>query len=182
MEPQKQFCYILYNHRNNKTYNGYTVHPERRLKQHNGLLAGGARYTTRDSKLYGPDHWKYLLIIECDPLMNKKQALSLEWHIKYPTCKRPRPQMYSGAKGRIASVSMALTHDKFKTFVNGFKMWANGEFETELRSKLIAYNWPIWVLDDIKQVGLAPVKKDADEDAVVAAATEHQEHAMDSQV
>ena len=27
------YCYILYNDNNNKTYNGYTVNPTRRIRQ-----------------------------------------------------------------------------------------------------------------------------------------------------
>ena len=30
----KYFCYIIYS--NNRTYNGYTVNLQRRLRQHNG--------------------------------------------------------------------------------------------------------------------------------------------------
>ena len=41
------YCYFLQS--KNRTYNGYTVDLHRRLRQHNGELAGGAKVTTRRS-------------------------------------------------------------------------------------------------------------------------------------
>lgn len=116
---QTNYCYILYNALNRKTYNGYTVNLVRRIKQHNSILKGGARATTVDSLKKGSDFWKYLVIVEADG-MDKRTALSLEWHIRYPTCKRPRPNEFCSPEGRLRSLVLALTHDKFKHMV--FKM------------------------------------------------------------
>ena len=38
--------YVLTNTMNNKTYIGITNNPQRRLRQHNCELVGGAKYTT----------------------------------------------------------------------------------------------------------------------------------------
>ena len=37
--------YLLENNSNNKTYLGITTDMDKRLKKHNGLLSGGAKYT-----------------------------------------------------------------------------------------------------------------------------------------
>ena len=46
--PMVWFVYILENHRRNKSYVGKTNNPKRRLRQHNGEITGGARYTRGD--------------------------------------------------------------------------------------------------------------------------------------
>jgi len=108
------WCYVLINDRDHKTYNGYTNRPERRLRQHNGELKGGAKYTTCRRKRDGerPRAWEFLALVESEQFTHKR-ALSLEWHIKYPTCRRPRPREYNGANGRLASLPLALGHPKF---------------------------------------------------------------------
>lgn len=60
-------CYILVKNVDHKTYNGYTNNPTRRLRQHNGLIQGGAKYTTRERKVDKgiKRRWEYLVIVEC---------------------------------------------------------------------------------------------------------------------
>lgn len=102
------YCYILYNDNNNKTYNGYTVNPLRRIRQHNGELKGGAKYTTK-SKV----EWKYLLIIESEHF-DKNNALCFEWMLKYPTRKKPKPREFQGIMGRLKSLPLVLSYEKFE--------------------------------------------------------------------
>jgi predicted GIY-YIG superfamily endonuclease len=112
---QKHYCYILYNDFNTSTYNGYTVNLERRLRQHNCEIKGGARFTTNQVKRYGPDFkWKYLTVITCDdPAFTKNVALSLEWSIRYPTNRRPRPRQYNSPQGRLESLECVFSNPKF---------------------------------------------------------------------
>jgi structure-specific endonuclease subunit SLX1 len=102
------YCYILYNDNNNKTYNGYTVNPLRRIRQHNSEIKGGAKYTTR-SKV----EWKYLLIIESEQF-DKNNALCFEWMLKYPTRKKPKPREFQGIIGRLKSLPLVLSYEKFE--------------------------------------------------------------------
>jgi len=54
------FLYIIGDEKNN-TYNGYTVNLERRIRQHNKEIKGGAKYTTRRVDVCNT--WKYLITI-----------------------------------------------------------------------------------------------------------------------
>lgn len=56
---ENDYEYILYliiNKSNNCTYIGITNNPERRIRQHNGELKGGAKYTTFKK---GNGKWEY---------------------------------------------------------------------------------------------------------------------------
>jgi predicted GIY-YIG superfamily endonuclease len=68
--------YLLYNDKNNYTYIGITNNIERRLRQHNKIIKGGARYTSCKK---GEGTWLYYLHITN---LNKSKALSIEKTIK----------------------------------------------------------------------------------------------------
>ena len=67
-------CYLLKS--KNRTYVGYTVSIKRRLKQHNGILKGGARYT----KMFRP--WKLNAVVV--GFKSKTEAMQFEWAWKHP--------------------------------------------------------------------------------------------------
>lgn len=114
------YCYILYNASDN-TYNGFTNNLERRLRQHNCIIKGGAKCTS------GRGPWEYLAIITSDDeSFTKRRALSLEWHIKYPTNKRPRPREYNGPLGRLASLPLVLENPKFADL--DFRVYVKPEY------------------------------------------------------
>lgn len=101
-------CYILHNPENDTTYNGSTNNTVRRLRQHNGEISGGARATKR---LAG--RWVYLAMVTADPPLEHNEALSLEWHIRYPNGRRPRPRSFAGPTGRLRGLCLALDNPKF---------------------------------------------------------------------
>ena len=94
------------------TYNGYTNNFARRIRQHNALLAGGAKATTAQVKKNNVV-WKPLVIVECVGVQDKRLALSLEWSIRYPDNKRPRSKCYQGPRGRVHGLVDALRNPKF---------------------------------------------------------------------
>lgn len=125
METQKHYCYILFNPDNNTTYNGYTVNLDRRLRQHNGVLKGGAKATRRHT------NWQFLAVVSCEGF-TKHTALSCEWHIRYPTCRRPRPKEYGSARGRLRSLPLVFSHAKFKDM--NFGVWVHESYANACES------------------------------------------------
>lgn len=97
------YCYIIHNEQN-RTYNGYTNNLERRLRQHNGLIKGGARAT------HGRGPWNFVLIVTSEHWDCISVAMQHEWSIKYPTRKRPRPREYEGTLGRLNSMKHVFDH------------------------------------------------------------------------
>ena len=75
------FCYILCS-LNEKylygTYIGFTDNPLHRIRQHNGEIKGGAKFTKRRRP------WKLILVISNFP--NKIAALKFEWAWQNPFC------------------------------------------------------------------------------------------------
>lgn len=74
------FCYMLCSTDGCKTYVGATVAPERRLRQHNGELAGGARATHGRS-------WTRKFLV--GGFADERAALRFEWRWKYLTRQAP---------------------------------------------------------------------------------------------
>ena len=97
------YCYIITNE-HDRTYNGYTVNLNRRLRQHNGEIKGGAKAPR------GRGPWSFLAVITSDCWDCVSTAMQHEWSIKYPTRRRPRPKEYNGAVGRLRSLAHVFAH------------------------------------------------------------------------
>lgn len=100
---KRYYCYILGQSRHirtgmGRTYNGYTVDLVHRLRQHNGEIKGGAVAT----KGVGP--WEFIAVMTRMDWTSVR-AMKVEWLIRYPTRKKPRPSHFAGAQGRINSLT-----------------------------------------------------------------------------
>ena len=105
---QRQYCYIIRLPNKNRTYVGYTVEPTRRIKQHNGILKGGAKATSIATD------WQFLAIITSDSeLFTKVVALSIEWHLKHPEGKKRTNPVYRGVDGKLKSIIEVLNRYSF---------------------------------------------------------------------
>ena len=76
IETSKWFCYLLVSQDNKRTYVGATIDPDRRLRQHNGEISGGASATRGNQ-------WSRICCVEGFP--NEGAALQFEWKWKNAT-------------------------------------------------------------------------------------------------
>jgi structure-specific endonuclease subunit SLX1 len=74
------FCYMLQSVDGARTYVGATVNPDRRLRQHNGEICGGARAT------HGRV-WRRVYLI--GGFAGERPALRFEWRWKWLTRQAP---------------------------------------------------------------------------------------------
>ena len=89
-QPQKKtsstyYCYFLGQHTNwnGQTYNGYTVNLQKRLRQHNGEIKGGAWATTAKDK----GAWSFIAVLTSSSWESISRAMACEWNCRYPTRK-----------------------------------------------------------------------------------------------
>lgn len=105
--------YFLINNSHNKTYIGITNNHERRIRQHNGEISGGARYTTANK---GTGEWIYYgWIVSKNNNFEKRRALSIEKKIKI----RSRQCNGSSIEKRILAIDSLLEENldlEFKKF------------------------------------------------------------------
>lgn len=113
------FCYILQQkyplHDKSLTYVGYTVNHERRIRQHNSIITGGALFT----KNKGP--WEFLSVMSCST-WNNIRAMQVEWLIKHPNRKKKVNKCFKGTKGKIDSLVEIFkripSHEQIKIYVH----------------------------------------------------------------
>jgi len=102
------YCYIVRIKGKDRTYVGYTVEPKRRIRQHNGIIKGGAKATSISNQ------WDFLAILtSSSPLFTKNVALSVEWHLKHPDSKRKTSPLYRGVQGKLRSIIEVLNRYSF---------------------------------------------------------------------
>ena len=146
------FCYLLRNMNpkfSNLTYNGSTNDPKRRLRQHNGEIKGGARFTSRCS-----GGWTIYCLMSGFP--DHVNALQCEWVIKH--CLRkpgPRPKKYCGVAGRIRGLNEVLPLENWtsKSTIDNrtcsFKLHIVKDMVSYLDLSLIPSNIEVIIVDKI---------------------------------
>ena len=104
------FCYILTSlHEKylNGTYIGFTDDPLHRIRQHNGEIKGGAKFTKRRRP------WKLVLVVSNFP--NKIAALKFEWAWQNPFCS-------NFIKNNIENISIPkMNKKKLQSYYNSIK-------------------------------------------------------------
>ena len=98
---ENYIIYLLINSCNSNTYVGITNNKERRIRQHNGELVGGAKYTTSKK---GDGEWMYYGYIEN---LDKSLALSLEKRIQI---KSRRMKGINPLERRLAAIKEILSN------------------------------------------------------------------------
>jgi predicted GIY-YIG superfamily endonuclease len=104
------FCYIIKSD-TGKTYVGKTNDLLRRLREHNGEIKGGAKYTTSNG-----NKWEFIGYIT--GFKNESNCLSCEWRIKHPTGKKKNAKKFYGDVGRIKGLNIVLNLDKWSSKCN----------------------------------------------------------------
>jgi predicted GIY-YIG superfamily endonuclease len=113
MENKTYYCYVLLSKNKKKSYGGSTNDLSRRLEQHNGKKSGGAKST----KVGGP--WKYYIVIE--GFKDRGEALSCEYLLKHPTREKIKPEKYNGIIGRVNSLNLILSYDRWSDKTEGLQ-------------------------------------------------------------
>lgn len=91
-------CYILYSISLNKIYVGYTVNIERRLKQHNGIISGGAKKTCEGRP--------WVLYIKIEGFLEKSSALRFEYRLNLMTKKYKSDQLHKSLNALVKLIYM----------------------------------------------------------------------------
>ena len=97
-DEKKWIFYLIEN--NGCTYAGVSPDPVRRLRQHNGEIKGGAKYTT--SK--GPG-WKHICLVH--GFQNKIQSMQFEWAVKHEP-----PRNLGGPIPRIKKMNTVIQKER----------------------------------------------------------------------
>jgi predicted GIY-YIG superfamily endonuclease len=103
------YCYLLVSADYKRTYIGATNNPDRRLRQHNGELSGGAKATAGRE-------WRRLLLVAGFP--DSIAALQFEWAWKFYSRK-----FGCGIMNRIKGLRFLLEKDKSTTAAIPFSEW-----------------------------------------------------------
>ena len=93
--------YIIFNQ--NFSYCGATPDIDKRIKKHNQILPGGAKYT----RSKGPN-WEYICFVE--GFKEKKDALKFEWAVKHCA-----PKKEKGIINRLKKLERVLNKEYWTT-------------------------------------------------------------------
>jgi predicted GIY-YIG superfamily endonuclease len=85
------------------SYVGMTNNFFRRIRQHNGEISGGAKYTQKSK------NWSPICII--DGFINKSEAMQCEWKLKSKRSKLSR--QLKGGNGRVKYLNLLLKEEKW---------------------------------------------------------------------
>jgi len=96
-------CYIIFN--DSYSYVGITNNLNKRIRQHNQIIKGGAKYTSLINSIM-KTKWEYGCYI--DGFKNKIDALRFEWALKHV-----KPKNKSGIINRMIKLIKLLNKEKW---------------------------------------------------------------------
>jgi len=102
-------CYLLYSESTNRTYIGMTNNIEKRVKQHNGELVGGAKATK------GVMDWKYYIYVGY--FENKSKAMRFEWLWKHAKSKNGKWHHTIGLNKRLERLNNLLNDEEWHDII-----------------------------------------------------------------
>lgn len=99
--------WIFYIIKNKKaTYAGVSPDPVRRLRQHNGEIVGGAKYTRSRG-----NGWKHICLVM--GFQNKIQTLQFEWAVKHASNKESGCKSGGGIKNRLKKLIYIMNKEQW---------------------------------------------------------------------
>jgi predicted GIY-YIG superfamily endonuclease len=125
IKGNKFFVYLLESSSKRATYVGATVNPERRLRQHNKELVGGAHAT--GTRVARGESWRMVCHISEFPTWNA--ALQFEWRFKQLTRKLKNTgtvKQLTPVEARLVALQQLLAMDRPTTKALPYAEWPNG--------------------------------------------------------
>jgi predicted GIY-YIG superfamily endonuclease len=119
MSTKEFFCYVLESTTCNMTYVGFTTDPHKRLRQHNGEIKGGAKYTRAGRP------WK--MVVYLTGFKTKTHALQTEWAIK--KCKKISPTIKILSKSKNKHINLRVA--KLFTVIQNERATAKAPLNSE---------------------------------------------------
>jgi len=117
MEKQKQFFVYCLEATNKSTYIGATIDLDRRLKQHNKELSGGAKATS--NKVINGEIWRRHCYVSGFPTW--QAALQFEW--RWKQISRKLPQSMLPIDRRMKALEQLLDFEKSTSKAIPFAEW-----------------------------------------------------------
>jgi predicted GIY-YIG superfamily endonuclease len=126
VKGNKFFVYLLESSSKRATYVGATVNPERRLRQHNKELVGGAHAT--GMRVARGECWRMVCHISEFPTWNA--ALQFEWRFKQLTRKLKNAgsaaKKMTPVEARLVALEQLLAMDRPTSKAVPYAEWPNG--------------------------------------------------------
>jgi predicted GIY-YIG superfamily endonuclease len=132
-----QWCvYILATEDDRTTYVGATVNPDRRLRQHNKEICGGAKATS--ARVLAGHKWRRLCRVTGFP--DNHAALSFEWRLKSLT-RRSTMAALGPIERRLRCLADLLAMDRPTTTAAPFATYEGGRPRIEWDCEVTESNW-----------------------------------------
>lgn len=122
---EEYLCYMITTPGYTHTYVGITHNMKKRLRQHNGEIAGGAKSTSRFQD------WEVAFYVT--GFEGKNEVLSFEWRMHHPDGKRKKDRNYFGVLGRVRGLLETLIQPRFEE--REFFLHVTEKFQTYVQTR-----------------------------------------------